>query len=138
MSRFRMLAVGAAIATGLSLAIVAPVQAAPRSPSGNGLSARTITQIDALARAKTLRTPTEQKIDSQLLTEITQRSGRSVAAGVGRLPHRGAHRQAGADPRRCPRQRNRRGRRGEGCRWACARRLPARRRRSARTSRSAR
>ncbi len=85
MSRFRMLAVGAAVATGLSLVIVAPVQAAPRSPSGHGLSARTITQIDALAHAKSLRTPTEQKIDSQLLTEITQRSGRSVAAGVGRL-----------------------------------------------------
>jgi subtilisin-like proprotein convertase family protein len=51
--------------------------AAPQSPKQ-----RTISQLEALSKAKLARTATERKVDSRLLAEIAMRSGASVASGI--------------------------------------------------------
>ena len=84
MRPFRPLVLAAVVATSVGLAL--PATAAPSTPSAvDALSARTVAQIDALAQAKRGLTATEKKVDSRLLTEAKQRSGQSVAAGVGHV-----------------------------------------------------
>jgi len=58
----------------------APQQAAAAQP--RGMSARAAAQIDALAAEKRARTPTQRKIDSQLLYGARIAAGRAVATGV--------------------------------------------------------
>ena len=84
MRPFRPLVLAAVAATSVGLAL--PATAAPSAPQAvDGLSARTVAQIDALAQAKRGLTATQKKVDSRLLTEATQRSGQSAAAGVGHV-----------------------------------------------------
>jgi subtilisin-like proprotein convertase family protein len=84
MRPFRPLVLAAVAATSVGLAL--PATAAPSAPNGvDGLSARTVAQIDALAQAKRGLTATQKKVDSRLLTEAKQRSGEAVAAGVGHV-----------------------------------------------------
>jgi uncharacterized repeat protein (TIGR01451 family) len=77
-------AVAAVAATSLGLALPATA-APPAAAASGGLSAATIAQIDALAQAKRGLSATQKKVDSNLRTELTQRRGQAVAAGVGRL-----------------------------------------------------
>ncbi len=44
-----------------------------------------LAQIEALIQEKESRSPTEQKIDSQLIYEMKMRTGQAIAAGVNRL-----------------------------------------------------
>jgi len=74
--------VAAAVA---SLWLVKPAASSPGSSPAGGLSARTVAQIDALARAKIGLSPAQRKIDSRLLAEARQRAGEPLAAGVGRV-----------------------------------------------------
>ena len=84
MRPFRPLVLAAVAATSLGLAL--PATAAPPAPQAvDGLSARTVAQIDAIAQAKRGLTATQKKVDSRLLTEAKQRSGQPVAAGVGHV-----------------------------------------------------
>jgi subtilisin-like proprotein convertase family protein len=84
MRRLRPLVLAAVAATSVGLAL--PATAAPSTPKAvDGLSARTVAQIDALAQAKRGLTATQKKVDSRLLTEAKQRRGQSAAAGVGRV-----------------------------------------------------
>jgi len=84
MRPFRPLVLAAVAATSVGLAL--PATAAPSAPKEvDGLSARTVAQIDALAQAKRGLTATQKKVDSRLLTEATQRSGQAAAAGVGHV-----------------------------------------------------
>ena len=80
----RPLVLAAVAATSVGLAL--PATAAPSAPTAvDGLSARTVAQIDALAQAKRGLTATQKKVDSRLLTEAGQRSSRAAAAGVGHV-----------------------------------------------------
>ncbi len=84
MRPFRPLVLAVGVVTSLGLAL--PAVAAPSTTAAaGGLSARTVAQIDALARAKRAFTPTQKKVDSRLLTEARQRRGLTAAAGVGRV-----------------------------------------------------
>ena len=84
MRPFRPLVLAAVAATSVGLAL--PASAAPSTPQAvDGLSARTVAQIDALAQAKRGLTATQKKVDSRLLTEAKQRRGLSAAAGVGHV-----------------------------------------------------
>jgi subtilisin-like proprotein convertase family protein len=76
-----MVAAGAAA----SLSLAVPASAAPTAASPGGLSANAIKQIDALAQAKLHLTPTQRKIDSQLLAADKIRRNIPLAAGVGRV-----------------------------------------------------
>ncbi|HZB50966.1 MAG TPA: S8 family serine peptidase [Mycobacteriales bacterium] len=84
MRPFRPLALAVGVVTSLGLALPAAAAPPPAAATG-GLSARTVAQIDALARAKRALTPTQKKVDSRLLTEARQRRGLTAAAGVGRV-----------------------------------------------------
>ncbi len=84
MRPFRPLVLAAVAATSVGLAL--PATAAPSVPKAvDGLSARTVAQIDALAQAKRGLTATQKKVDSRLLTEAKQRRGQAAAAGVGHV-----------------------------------------------------
>jgi len=84
MRPFRPLVLAAVTATSVGLAL--PATAAPSAPQEvDGLSARTVAQIDALAQAKRGLTATQKKVDSRLLTEAEQRRGQPAAAGVGHV-----------------------------------------------------
>ena len=76
----RLLVLTAVSAASISLAL--PASAAPPSASPGGFSARTAAQIDALAHAKLMRSPTQRKVDSKLLAADRIRRGVPVAAGV--------------------------------------------------------
>ncbi len=80
----RPLALVAAAAASLWLA--GPAAASPPGGSATGgLAARTVAQIDALAQAKLGLTAAQRKVDSKLLAEAKMRSGKPLAAGVGRV-----------------------------------------------------
>jgi len=49
------------------------------------ISPSALAQIEALIQEKESRSPSEQKIDSQLIYELKMRSGQAVAAGVARV-----------------------------------------------------
>jgi len=84
MRPFRPLVLAAVAAASLGLAL--PATAAPSTPKAvDGLSARTVAQIDALAQAKRGLTATQKKVDSRLLAEAKQRRGQPAAAGVGHV-----------------------------------------------------
>ena len=84
MRPFRPLVLAAVAATSVGLAL--PATAAPSAPKEvDGLSARTVAQIDALAQAKRGLTATQKKVDSRLLTEAEQRRGQPAASGVGHV-----------------------------------------------------
>ena len=85
MRPFRPLVLAAVAATSLGLAL--PATGGIIHPEAvDGLSARTVAQIDALAQAKRGLTATQKKVDSRLLTEAKQRRGQPAAAGVGQWP----------------------------------------------------
>lgn len=84
MRPFRPLVLVAVGVTSVALALPATAAPAPASAAG-GLSATTLAQIDALARAKKGLSATQRKVDSRLLTEARQRRGLAAAAGVGRV-----------------------------------------------------
>src|SRR4029079_13425031 len=80
----RPLVLAAVAATSVGLAL--PATAAPSAPKEvDGLSARTVAQIDALGQAKRGLTATQKKVDSRLLTEAEQRRGQPAASGVGHV-----------------------------------------------------
>jgi subtilisin-like proprotein convertase family protein len=85
MRPFRPLVLAAAAVTSFGLALPATAAASAPAAAAGGLSAKTIAQIDAIAAAKRGLSATQKKVDSRLLTEVTQRRGAAVAAGVGRV-----------------------------------------------------
>ena len=81
MRPFRPLVLAAVAATSVGLAL--PATAAPSAPTEvDGLSARTVAQIDALAQAKRGLTATQKKVDSRMLNEAKQRSGDGTAGSA--------------------------------------------------------
>ena len=84
MRPFRPLVLAAAAVTSLGLALPA-VAAPPSTTATGGLSATTVAQIDALARAKRGLSEVQKKVDSRLLTEARQRRGLPAATGVRRV-----------------------------------------------------
>src|SRR5215475_2476425 len=68
-----------------SLWLVKPAASSPGSSPAGGLAARTVAQIDALARVKVGLSAAQRKVDSRLLAEARQRTGEPLAAGVGRV-----------------------------------------------------
>src|SRR5215475_15709568 len=79
----RPLALVAAVVA--SLWLVKPAASSPGSSPAGGLAARTVAQIDALARVKVGLSAAQRKVDSRLLAEARQRTGEPLAAGVGRV-----------------------------------------------------
>jgi subtilisin-like proprotein convertase family protein len=71
-----------ALTTALILGAALLTPAAPGSAAADPATQRMISQIQALTKAKIARTPTERKVDSRLLAEITMRSGAPVADGI--------------------------------------------------------
>ena len=115
MRPFRPLVLAAVAATSVGLAL--PATAAPSTPKAvDGLSARTVAQIDALAQAKRGLTATQKKVDSRLLTEAKQRA-RPVRRRRRRpRRHRRQHRQGRHDRGRRARQSQGRHTGRAGCR----------------------
>ncbi len=54
----------------------------PGQQAGSGISAEALAQIEALIAEKEARTPTERKIDSQLIYELKKAAGLPIASGV--------------------------------------------------------
>ena len=67
------------------LPVLGLLLAAPDRAFGQGMSLQAQQQIQALLAEKESRTPAQQKIDSNLLYEVKQSQGASVAAGIPRL-----------------------------------------------------
>jgi hypothetical protein len=65
----------------LGAALLTPATAGSAA-SKDSVTQRTVSQIEALSKAKLARTATERKVDSRLLAEIAMRSGSPVAAGL--------------------------------------------------------
>lgn len=72
--RHRLAVVTACVPGAALLTPTAPGSAATTDP----VTQRTISQIEALAKAKLARSATERKVDSRLLAEIAMRSGEPV------------------------------------------------------------
>src|SRR5262245_27161287 len=75
------------LATLIALAIVSfatPLRVATRAqqPITTDISPEALAQIEALIAEKESRSPTQQKVDSQLIYELKMRAGIAPAAGV--------------------------------------------------------
>jgi subtilisin-like proprotein convertase family protein len=65
----------------LGASLLTPAASGPASASVSPTQ-RTVSQLEALSKAKLARTGTQSKVDSRLLAEIAMRSGASVASGI--------------------------------------------------------
>ena len=80
--KFVFVALCAVVLVGGTTLLAQRFPAASAAPQSDGISAEALAQIEALIREKESRSPTERKLDSQLIYELKMDRGENIANGI--------------------------------------------------------